>query len=582
MTKNTDPDQKIIDKIVNLYNQGDLKNVLKQSEKLTVTYPKAFVFWNFMGASSARLGELNKAIFAFQRVVALTPHNIKAHFNLGNVYQDNGDFEKAIKAYSRLLALKPDYVEVLNNMGNVLKKQGKFNRALEVYNKALQLKPDFAEVHFNVGNLFEEQNSFKEAIMAYKAALLHKPDYFQSYYNLGNLLHKIGDLEEALKAYNHAISIKSDFAEAYNNLGNLLKDLDRIEEAINAYRHAIAIKPDFAVAHRNLSNIKIYNADDEQILSIQTLIDDPGTADGERCNLLYAFAKIKEDLGEFETALNSYKAAGVLRKKELNYDFLVDEQIFEKLYKSAPNLVKNTLKNPDFSFQCCPIFILGMPRSGSTLVEQIVSSHSQVNAAGELPFLSYFGDALASGKSFPSMKRLQAVRYSYLNKLKKASEGKPFVTDKMPQNFKYIGLICAAIPEAKIIHVERDAAATCWSNFKHYFPAKGLGYSYDLLDTIRYFELYKNFMSIWGELVANKIYHFNYDKLTVDQENQTKQLIKYLGLDWEDACLFPEKNKRKVGTASELQIRRKVYKGSSQSWQKFKPYLEGIFDRFFI
>ena len=222
-----------------------------------------------------------------------------------------------------------------------------------------------------------------------------------------------------------------------------------------------------------------------------------------------------------------------------------------------------------------------MPRSGTTLVEQIVSSHSQVNGAGELPFLSYFGDALASGKRLVSIKRLQSVRYSYLNELTKASKGKPFVTDKMPQNFKYIGLICAAIPEAKIIHVERDQAATCWSNFKHYFPAKGLGYSYDLLDTVRYFELYKNFMSIWEELVTNKIYHLNYDKLTVDQENQTKQLIKYLDLDWEDACLFPEENNRKVKTASQLQIRQKVYKDSSQKWRKFEPYLNGIFDKFF-
>ena len=503
------------------------------------------------------------------------------HFNLGNVYQENGDFEQAIGAYKRSLALKPDYVEALNNLANVLKKQGKFKRALEVYNKALQLKPDFAEVHFNVGNLFEEQNIFKEAIMAYKAALVHKPDYFEAYYNLGNLLHETGDLEEALKAYNRAITIKSDFAEAYNNLGKILVDLDQLEEAINAYCTAIAIKPDFAVAHRNMSNIKKYNADDEQIFSIQTLIDDPGIRDEERCNLLYALAKIKEDLGEFEASLNSYKAAGLLRKKELNYDFLEDKQIFKKLEKSAPNLIKNTLKKPDALSPCRPIFILGMPRSGTTLVEQIVSSHSQVNGAGELPFLSYFGDALASGKRLLSKKRLQSVRHSYLNELKKASQGKPFVTDKMPQNFKYIGIICAAIPEAKIIHVERDQAATCWSNFKHYFPAKGLGYSYDLLDTVRYFELYKKFMAIWEELVANKIYHLNYDKLTVDQENQTKQLIKYLDLDWEDACLFPEENNRKVKTASNLQIRQKVYKDSSRNWRKFEPYLNGIFDRFF-
>ena len=148
----------------------------------------------------------------------------------------------------------------------------------------------------------------------------------------------------------------------------------------------------------------------------------------------------------------------------------------------------------------------------------------------------------------------------------------------MPQNFRFVGSILKALPEAKIIHVRRDPAATCWSNFKHYFAVKGLGYSYDLNDTLRYFELYQDLMDFWDQQAGDQIYHVNYDRLTVEQEPETRKLIKYLELSWEDVCLLPQENKRSVKTASQQQVRKKVYTGSSQAWHKFKPYLNGLFD----
>ena len=148
----------------------------------------------------------------------------------------------------------------------------------------------------------------------------------------------------------------------------------------------------------------------------------------------------------------------------------------------------------------------------------------------------------------------------------------------MPQNFQYIALICAAFPKAKIIHVQRSAEATCWSNFKHYFASKGLGYSYNLSDTVRYYGLYKELKHFWSQSYSEGIYHLNYDKLTEDQDSETRGLIEYLELDWEDACLAPQNNKRSVKTASQQQVRQKVYKGSSQAWKKYEPFLNGVFD----
>jgi hypothetical protein len=175
---------------------------------------------------------------------------------------------------------------------------------------------------------------------------------------------------------------------------------------------------------------------------------------------------------------------------------------------------------------------------------------------------------------------LTEFRKTYLDELAKVSNGKQFVIDKMPQNFHYIGLILSAFPESKIVHVTRDPAATCWSNFKHYFSSTGLGYSYDIEDTVSYFRMYQDLMSFWDDLYGDHIYHLDYDKLTLDQELETRKLIEHLELNWEDACLSPQENNRIVKTASQQQVREKVYTGSSQAWRKFEPYLEGVFKTF--
>ena len=219
-----------------------------------------------------------------------------------------------------------------------------------------------------------------------------------------------------------------------------------------------------------------------------------------------------------------------------------------------------------------------MLRSGTTLVEQIVSSHSEVTGAGELNHVSKFGGKLAVDPISVSTVTVSKFRDKYLADLSKVSNGNHFVTDKMPPNFRFIPLICAAFPEAKIIHVQRNAAATCWSNYKRYFVSNSLGYCYDLKDVVEYYNLYKDLMRFWQSQYGERIYHLNYESLTTDQENETRKLIKYLGLNWQQTCLSPQKNKRSVRTASQQQVRQKVYQGSSEARKKYEPFLNGAFD----
>ena len=241
-------------------------------------------------------------------------------------------------------------------------------------------------------------------------------------------------------------------------------------------------------------------------------------------------------------------------------------------------MLKNSLDIKEGSIEPTPVFILGMPRSGTTLVEQIISSHSEVLGAGELSHTFQLGLNLAANPNCINATAISEFRKKYLSELSKLSDGKPFVTDKMPQNFRFIPLICAAFPEAKIIHMQRNAAATCWSNFKQYFSSNSLGYCYSLKDVVSYYELYSDLMKLWQSHYGDRIYNLNYEKLTTDQENQTRELIKYLKLDWEDICLSPQDKSRSVRTASNQQVRQKVYQGSSEGWRKYMPYLNGAFD----
>ena len=574
------PSQEAINQLVNLYKKGQLAAVIEQATLLTEQYPSAFIVWNILGAASKGAGRVQAATEAFKKVIELSPTYADGFNNLGVALQEQGKLEEAIASYNKALSLKPDYADAYNNMGNAFKEQGKLDEAIASYNKALSLKPDYADAHYNMGIALQDQSKLEEAITAYTKALAIKPDRAEACNNMGVVLQNQGKLEEAIASYNKALSLKSGYAEAYCNMGNALHEQNKLDEAIASLNKALSLKPDYAEAHRSLSHLLEYNADHLQVAAVAEMMKRSHLKDGDRCNLHYAFAKMNEDFGDLEVAFGNYVAGGKLRQKLLSYDINQDEIRFNQIKTTAPKIRDTLFNKPIKAALHTPIFILGMPRSGTTLVEQIISSHSEVHGAGELSFLQRFALPLIESNQTVNSDSIFQVRSAYLDELDKVSNGNLFVTDKMPQNFQYVGLILKALPEAKIIHVKRDPAATCWSNFKHYFFSKGLGYSYDLKDTVSYFKLYQDLMNFWEQQYTGQIYHLDYDRLTVEQEAETRRLIEHIELAWEGACLSPQKNKRNVRTASQQQVRKKVYTGSSDAWRKFEPYLNSVFDEF--
>ena len=429
---------------------------------------------------------------------------------------------------------------------------------------------------------YYQKGRFSEAEKLAISLTQQFPKHQFSWKVLGALFKQTGRLNESLITNQKSVQLSPDDATAHSNLGITLKELGRLDEALASYNQAIALKPDYAEAHLSLTSMKKFDAQDEQYSKMLEIYLNEDISEEQRCHINFGLAKACEDLGDFEQAFTHYSQGNVLRKKLLNYDINQDVELFRKIKSNYSQTAQNSLEPDKFPKNLMPIFIVGMPRSGTTLVEQIVSSHSQVTGAGELNFAAQFGAAIAAGITEVNNDALLDFRHNYLNKLQSVSNGNLIVTDKMPQNFRYIGLLAAAFPEAKIIHVKRNPAAVCWANYKQYFESKNIGYCYAIDDVISYHKLYENLMDFWTNTLSNRIYKLDYELLTVNQDSETRRLIEYLGLDWDEKCLSPQKNTRSLATASNLQVRQKVYQGSSEQWRKYQPFLNGALDGFLL
>jgi tetratricopeptide (TPR) repeat protein len=594
-------------KLVFLFQNGQYDAAISLAKSLTERFPKRQHAWKILGILFAQTGRYSKALKASQTATILSSQDFEAHFNLGVILKKLGKYNEAEASYRRTIILKEDHVNAhnnlgallrelgrldesesvlrkaiiakadfvgaINNLGITLQEMGKLDEAEESLRQAIALKPEFADAYYNLGITLKKSKRIDEAEVFYRQAIELNPGYIKAYINLGIALKEMGRLDEAEATFRKAIALKPEYAEAFNNLGITLKGLGRLDEVEATFRRAIELQPNCAKNHLNLTLMKKFKSEDKQFLKMRELYLDKNIAEEERCQINFGLARAYEDLGSFEQSFKHYNEGNSLHKKLLGYEINQDIELFEKIKSSYEQIKQSSLENEKLEEKLMPIFIVGMPRSGTTLVEQIISSHPKVTGAGELSFISQFGQSTATGYSQASKEALLKCRQEYLSKLEKISNGNNVVTDKLPHNFLYLGLIVAAFPHAKIVHVKRDPAAVCWANYKQYFNSKGLGYSYGLDEVISYHQLYEDLMKFWMNSLSKRIHNLNYELLTVDQENVTRSLIDYLGLDWDEKCLTPQNNQRNIKTASDIQVRKKVYQGSSQQWKKYEQFL---------
>ena len=572
---------------------NNLGNIFQEQDKMdeaVASYRKALSLepdyaeaHNNLGVILQKLDKLDEAVGSFQKALSLNPGYAEAYNNLGLTLHKQEKVDEAIACYMQALSLNPNYAEAHNNLGLALHEQEKTDSAFASFRQALSLKPDYAEAYNNIGFVLKELGRFDEAGNMIMKALSLNPDSAEAYNNLGLVFQEMHRMDDAIASYRKALSLKPDLVAALNNIGLLHRELGNMDEAIEIFREAVAIKPQEVAAYMYLSSLVRHNEFDDIIQAMEDLHAKKDLSDKERMHLSFTLGKVFEDLKEYKKSFGYILEANRLKRRSYEYSIQADLDKFAAIKKIfSPGL---------FSFHAgggnqdaTPIFILGMPRSGTTLVEQILSSHSQIFGAGELLILANMMKDICSGKGakpYPACipdldtDMLKKMGSDYIDAIRKYSETAKYITDKLPHNFFYVGLIKIILPHAKIIHCMRNPMDNCLSIFKNDFKGS-LHFAYDMVELGRYYSHYRDLMEHWEEVLPGFMYSLRYEELVSDQQNQTKRLLQFCGLPWEEACLAFHKTERRVKTASFAQVRKPMYRGSVELWKKYETELEAL------
>jgi tetratricopeptide (TPR) repeat protein len=441
----------------------------------------------------------------------------------------------------------------------------------------LQILFDNAVKHQSAGR-------FAEAINIYNSILALEPNLPEVYSNVGALLATVGRLEDAQLAYQRAISLKPGFAEAYHNLSMALKDLGRLTEACQYAERAIQLAPKEASYYRNLATLRPFVTEDPYLVGLEALAKEVSLGVQDQIHMHFTLAKAYEDIGLFERAFQQLLAGNANKRQRSGYDetsILGGISAVEAVF--TPELIQARRGFGDPSQ--VPIFIVGMPRSGTTLIEQILASHPQVFGAGELRLLDQavarIGKALPGMPPYPEMvpvmsgEHIRTLGTLYIHELLKLAPSATRITDKMPTNFFFAGLIHLALPNAIIINASRCSIDTCLSCFFTQF--EGPQPFDDLAELGRYYRHYQSLMAHWRQVLPpGRILDVRYEDLVTDLNNAAQGIVAHCGLDWDARCLDFHLTKRAVRTPSATQVRKPIYKSSVGRWRKYKPFLAAL------
>ncbi|MCP4238076.1 MAG: tetratricopeptide repeat protein [Aestuariibacter sp.] len=466
------------------------------------------------------------------------------------------------------------------NQGRELQQLGRLIDAEQVYRKAIKKQPNFVEAHNNLGNVLVDLERFDDAIRAYRKAVDLKPGHPMLLNNLGNAFQLQGENDKAIKWLNKALDKDPGYGDAYNNLGHAFSDLGDIDQAISAFRKSIELNPENEIAYRDLAKNHKFSEYDDEIRAMETFYCRQGLSNEQKMHLAFGLGKAYEDLGEYEKSIETVIEANRLKRGLINFSLDRENTLFDQIKQvfSAEFLTAHA----DTGFHdSTPIFIVGMPRSGTSLVEQILASHPDVFGAGELNELPDIIGSIKSKSQFPGfLSEWNAGKYEktgreYIARIRKHSDSAKFITDKLPQNFINIGLIKLILPNARVIHCDRDAMDTCLSIFKNFF-SHGHHYSYEMTELGQYYKLYQNMMKHWATTLPDFIYDLSYEALVTNQEAETRKLLAYCNLPWNDNCLSFHKTRRSVKTASNAQVRQPIYRDSVKLWKRFEEQLKPL------
>ena len=543
------------------------------------------------GIAAAGRGAGDEAIAWLRKAVAMQPDLAAAQANLGLLLvalRRNAEAEPHLRA---AVALMPMDAALRNALGVAQEALQRYVDAEVSYRGALELNPGLADAHANLGNCLRRQGRLYEAEAHFVRAIELKPEYALAHFNLGILLQDREEFDRAIAEYRQALVYRPDFIEALNNLGSCLRSQGFVDEARGVFEQILELRPTQIEAHCNLANYKTYEAGDPQIdqfLSQRHRLESL-PHDGQ-VRYWFTLGKMMEDIGRHDDSFAAY-AEGNRAKHELTpWDEGAHLDLQRRIITafSREKLARHAL--PATAEGPTPIFILGMPRSGTSLLEQVLATLPGVHGAGEITWLpdtlqAVGRDCGEGAFRFPetletwSDAALLELGNRYIQRIRELAPHSTHVVDKLPDNFMHIGLIHLMFPTARIVHSMRDPMDSCFSCFSRLFIGDNLAYTYDLGTVARYWVSYHELMRHWhAVLPPGRILDVSYESMVSDFENQARRLVEYLGLPWDDRCLGFHNNRRVVKTASMAQVRRPIYRTSVARWKAYEAHLGALFD----
>ena len=511
---------------------------------------------------------LEAAAGEFRRALEINPQMAEVHDNLGHVLLDLGQPGEAETCFRRALTLLPARAELHSNLARVLLDMGRVDESIASSRRALELEPNLPEAHENLAGALLNVN-FEEAVAHYRQALQSRPDDAELNNKLGIALRLLGRTAEAEACCRRALELSPDYAPAIATLAEARADQGDFAAAETLFRQALALDADLGDVWVGLSRLRRFTREDGPWLQQAERVAGQSRQARERIALRYAIGKYHDDIGEYEQAFDSYRRANELSKQHSRpYDRTQVERQVEALIARYPQVAP--LEGAMHTTRA--VLIVGMPRSGTSLAEQILASHPSVFGAGELNFWHSASAALRSAGP-DEVERLRQFGADYERLLTEMSGGAPRVIDKMPTNFLELGLVLRALPGTKVIHMQRDPVDTCLSIYFQDFRST-IAYANDLEDLVHFYRAYAHLMQHWRDaLPADALLEVPYEGLVDDQEAWTRTMLGFLELPWDPACLDFHQTQRSVVTASKWQVRQKMNRSSVARWRHYQHHI---------
>ncbi|HUB11460.1 MAG TPA: sulfotransferase [Acetobacteraceae bacterium] len=589
-----DPRPRLLHDAGALHQSGKLDEAARRYQVLLSIDPDHFEGLHMFGVLRAQQGALSEAAALLSRAIERNPTSAPAHNNLGMALNLAERHREAVAPLERAVALDPHNAIAWNSLGIALQGVERMAPALAAFERATVLKPDYVEALSNLGGALQSVGRYDEAMQTLERTLTLNPQFAEAHLNLGVVLHSLERRSEALSCFERTLSLDPHNLLAYAQIAGMHLETGDADEARRWYERALAIQPRNPRILYNIMQCGKVTAEHPHVARLEALARDPASLpDDQRVRLHFALGKAYADLRQDDRSFNHYVEGNTLKRSRIVYDLQQDLDLFRRV----ASVFSGEFVQARAAVGACsdrPVFVLGMMRSGSTLVEQILASHPAVAAGGERPdFDAAYREVrreLHLPATYPEAvplltdEQVRQVGERYIRRLEQAATRGAAVriTDKMPGNFSAIGFIHLALPNARIIHTVRDPIDTCLSCFSKLF-AEPQPFTYDLRELGAYYRAYQQLMNHWRHVLPEgTVLEVRYEDVVADFEMQARGIVAYCGLPWNDACLAFHEHDRAIRTASQLQVRQPIYRTSVGRWRPapelLRPLLEGLED----